>query len=257
MTARWGIALVVLGVTPLPAAGQSLRARVAAASDGVVRFSFAARPGVMGNGRDVISWDCDGGRCNSNRVTDQDGPDDGRGACASGPVRVALRVRGGRASSLRVSVGGAWPPGAATDLGAVAAAEAARFLLTLDLKNAVFAATLADSVTVWPELLRIARTPALRQETRRDAVFWLGQAAGAAATRGLDELVDGEDVDQEVREAAVFALSQRPREEGVPALIRVARAHRDPEIRRQAIFWLGQSQDPRALALFEELLTRP
>jgi hypothetical protein len=35
------------------------------------------------------------------------------------------------------------------------------------------------------------------------------------------------------------------------------RTHRDPDIRRRAIFWLGQSNDPRALALFEELLTAP
>jgi len=33
--------------------------------------------------------------------------------------------------------------------------------------------------------------------------------------------------------------------------------HRDPEVRRKAIFWLAQSQDPRAVALFEEILTRP
>jgi len=60
-----------------------------------------------------------------------------------------------------------------------------------------------------------------------------------------------------VREQAVFALSQRPREEGVPALLRIARTHHDPMLRRRAIFWLGQSNDPRALALFEELLTKP
>jgi hypothetical protein len=36
----------------------------------------------------------------------------------------------------------------------------------------------------------------------------------------------------------------------------VARTNADPEIRRKAIFWLGQSDDPRVLALFEELLTR-
>ena len=57
-------------------------------------------------------------------------------------------------------------------------------------------------------------------------------------------------------EAAVFALSQRPREQGVPALITVARTNRDPEIRKKALFWLGQSNDPRALDLFEEVLTR-
>jgi len=35
------------------------------------------------------------------------------------------------------------------------------------------------------------------------------------------------------------------------------RGNPDPELRRKAIFWLGQSDDPRALALFEEVLTRP
>jgi hypothetical protein len=34
----------------------------------------------------------------------------------------------------------------------------------------------------------------------------------------------------------------------------VARTHRDPRIRDRALFWLGQSGDPRAYALFEELL---
>ena len=86
-------------------------------------------------------------------------------------------------------------------------------------------------------------------------MFWLGQAAGDAATRGLTDLVDDTSVAVEVKESAVFALSQRPRDEGVPALIRIARTHRNPELRRKAIFWLGQSEDPRALALFEELLT--
>lgn len=88
-------------------------------------------------------------------------------------------------------------------------------------------------------------------------MFWLGQAAEQAATRGLDDLVAADTMDREIREATVFALSQRPREEGVPALIRIARTHRDPHVRRTAIFWLGQSDDSRALALFEELLTRP
>ncbi|HEX4602271.1 MAG TPA: HEAT repeat domain-containing protein, partial [Gemmatimonadales bacterium] len=74
---------------------------------------------------------------------------------------------------------------------------------------------------------------------------------------GLTGLTDDSSVNRDVKEQAVFALSQRPREEGVPALIRVARANPDREVRRKALFWLGQSNDPRALALFEELLTKP
>src|SRR5205814_2074346 len=48
-----------------------------------------------------------------------------------------------------------------------------------------------------------------------------------------------------------------PRDAAVTALIRIARTHPEPGVRRKALFWLGQSGDPRALALFEELLTRP
>jgi HEAT repeat protein len=92
------------------------------------------------------------------------------------------------------------------------------------------------------------------RETRRQAVFWVSQEAGKAVTQGLADLVDDEKQDREIREQAVFALSQLPHDEGVPTLIRVARTNRDPEVRRKAIFWLGQSEDPRALALFEELL---
>jgi HEAT repeat protein len=106
-------------------------------------------------------------------------------------------------------------------------------------------------------LVRLARDRQVPGQTRRSAVFWVSQAAEAAATRGLDALVGEDTIDREVREQAVFALSQRPREEGVPVLIRIAQSHRDPEIRKKAIFWLGQSNDPRALALFEQLLTRP
>ena len=60
--------------------------------------------------------------------------------------------------------------------------------------------------------------------------------------------------DREVRKNAIFALSQRSNDEGVPALIRIARTNPDPELRKTALFWLGQSEDPRALDLFEEIL---
>ena len=59
-----------------------------------------------------------------------------------------------------------------------------------------------------------------------------------------------------MKKKAVFALSQLPADEGVPKLIQVARSNRNPEVRKQAIFWLGQSRDPRALAFFEEVLLR-
>jgi HEAT repeat protein len=57
-----------------------------------------------------------------------------------------------------------------------------------------------------------------------------------------------------VKKRAVFALSQLPKDEGVPLLISVARTNRNPVVRKQAMFWLGQSNDPRALEFFEQIL---
>jgi len=246
---------------------QSLERRVAGAPEGSVRFSFTAKPGVYGNGRNMISWDCDKGNCHNRQVDNYSDGDhnDWNTPCDSGPVRVALTKRGATITDLRVYVGGEWRPSTtATDLGTVGTKDATTYLLSLALRDesraaekAIFPAVLADSVTIWPDLLKIAKADNVSRKVRRSAVFWLGQAAGDAATRGLTDLVDDGSADHEVRETAVFALSQRPREEGVPALIRIARQNKDPELRRKAIFWLGQSDDPRALALFEELLTKP
>ncbi len=247
-------ALAVTG----PAAGQNLAARVAAAPDGLVRFSFSARAGVVGDGRGGITWPCADESCGRRREA-------GRvaAACDSGPVRVTLTKRGDAVLDASIRVSAVSPPEAgATDLGPVSTRAASAYLTALARtapervgRETVFAATLADSVTVWPDLLALARDETVLPGTRTAAVFWVGQTAGVAVTRGLTELVGRSDAEREIQEAAVFALSQRPADEGVPALIGVARDHRDPRIRRQAMFWLGQTQDPRALAFFEEILT--
>lgn len=265
--ARYAVSGALLLLVASTAMAQSLERRISAAPDGSVRFSYAAKPGVYGNGRNMISWNCRDGRNCRSQVSDNysDDHDDWSMPCDSGPVRIALTKRGGAITDLRVYVGGQWRQTAgSTDLGTVSGREAAAYLMALAAKDesrasekAIFPAILADSVTLWPDLLKIARDTRISRKVRRSAVFWVGQAAGEAATRGLTDLVDDSGADREVREQAVFALSQRPRDEGVPALIRIAKENRDPELRRKAIFWLGQSEDPRALSLFEELLTRP
>jgi hypothetical protein len=260
--------MLALALAAAPAAAQRLGARIAAAPDGIVRLSFSARPGVCGNGRTVIALECANGKCGRHTIT-FDGSYEGDEVeydCEPGPVRVSLTVRSGRAQSLRTYVGGRWAtaPGGVTDLGTVSTREAVDVLLEIAAReegrlggDAILPATLADSVTVWPALLKLARDERVPRRTRVQAVFWLGQAAGDAASRGLTDLVDDRDVDRDVKEHAVFALSQQSHDAGVPALIRIARTHADPAVRRKAIFWLGQSGDPRALALFEELLTKP
>ena len=256
-------AALLLPLLPAAALAQSLADRIARAPDGEVRLSFAAREGVCGYGESSIR-DTGRGWNHGTVIVRGDRSDSWETDCEYGPVRIALRKEGRDITRLRTFVGGRWRDTPATDLGTVSAPEAARWLLGVaraergePSEKALFAATLADSIEVWPDLLRIARDDDAPRDTRRSAVFWVGQAAADAATAGLDSLVDDGDEDLEVREQAVFALSQRPRDEGVPILIRVARTSQSPSIRKKALFWLGQSEDPRALALFEEILTRP
>jgi hypothetical protein len=245
-------------------AAQSIADRVARAGDGSIRMSFATKPEVCGRGGNITrggNWhgNFNSGGWDRNRDVEWDA------MCDYGPGRLVLEKRDGEIVSLRFYVGGRWRPysSGVTDLGDVSAKAAADYLVSLASRasgrvgrDAIFPSTIADSAEVWPALIKIAKDEERPRDTRNQAVFWLGQAAGEVATAGLDSLTQDGSVDREVQKQAVFALSQRPRDEGVPILIRVARTHRDPEVRRQAVFWLGQSNDPRAIALFEELLTK-
>ncbi|MGH7542146.1 MAG: HEAT repeat domain-containing protein [Gemmatimonadota bacterium] len=249
--AAWAL---LLAAAPLGAqmGAEEIARRVASAPDGWVRFAYEPRPGVCGNGR-WISVDGDthvgrGGECDC--------------ACEDGPVRIELGVRDGVARDLDAEVGGSWEPrsGAVTDLGTVEPQAGADYLLDLAAtgeseaaEQAIFPATIARGVEAWPRLLEIARADDARRRVRKQAVFWLGQEASDRATEGLESIIEDEE-ELEVREHAVFALSQQPSDRAVTALLRVARDNPEPEIRKKAIFWLGQHDDPRVLALFEELL---
>jgi hypothetical protein len=243
----------------LVARGAPLAQRVTGVRDGTVRLSFAVRPDVCGDANGIHTRrDHTTTFGDDRRRRDVEWEDD----CQTGPGRLAIDVRGGEVQDVRFYVGGRWRPAGSdvTDLGQVPAVQAAGMLLGIAERGprrvaheAIFPTTVIDSVTVWPELLRLARDESADRDARSQAVFWLSTAAGDAATKGLTELAD--DPEREIRDQAVFALSRRPADEGVPALIRIARTHRDPQTRRTALFWLGRSNDPRALALFEELLT--
>jgi hypothetical protein len=253
-------ALLLLACTG-SAEGQGIGDRIAAAEDGTVRLAFAVRDGICGDGETYIR---DRSRGENNYIGEWSGKSGWRNRpCDPGPARVVITKLGGSVTRVRVYVGGDWHSDGTriTDLGTVSAPAAAKALVALAGKErragqAIFAAIIADSAVVWPDLLVIAKNTGAATANRKDAVFWLSQEAGDAATKGLAELADDEDQDREVRDQAVFAISQLPADKGVPILIRLARSNKDPKVRRKALFWLGQSDDPRALALIEEILTK-
>lgn len=255
---------LVAGATllaPRQGAAQDIASRVNAVREGEVRMTFAMRPDVCGHGNSVYY----SSRSNVNLSDDRRNRDvEYDIECDDGPGRLVIVRRDGETTDLRFYVGGRWRASTtATDLGAVGTRAAVDLLVGIAEssngragREAIFPVTLVDSVTVWPMLMRIARNDNRPRTIREGATFWLGQLAEEPATRGLTELVGDAALDREVRESAIFALSNRRDKEGIPSLINIVRTNKDPELRKKALFWLANSRDPRALDLIEELLTR-
>jgi hypothetical protein len=242
---------------------QSLAHRVASASDGTVQFTVASRPGVCGDGatyvRDGFGDDgriYEGGNYSGHSRGGDDWP-----PCVRGPLRVVATVSGGEVVRVRTYAGPRQDVSLDDrhDLGVVSVDDAVDFLTRLidqtharAASDAILPLVLVDSARPWPGLLRFARDERLSRSVHSTIAFWL--ARGAAAALGVAGHDDTED--DEVRASAVFALSQQPKDFAVPRLIDVVRHNEHPAARAQALFWLGQSNDSRALDLFDEILRR-
>jgi HEAT repeat protein len=101
-------------------------------------------------------------------------------------------------------------------------------------------------------LLTVAQDARQPTGVRKQAIFWAGQ--GGAPVADLSALYDRLG-DRELKEQAIFALSQRSGDRAaVDKLIDIARRERDGELREKAVFWLGQSRDPRAARILSEII---
>ncbi len=261
---RYALGIAGAALLAAPLYGQSLVRRVNSVADGEVRMTFDLLPDICGWGNGWSRGDNwrGGNRNDYSRSSSRDV--EWSNECTTGPGRLVIDRGNNENLKLRFYVGGRWRQRPnVTDLGHVPNQQAADYLLDLVrtertsvAKAAIMPVTIIDDVEVWPALLRIARDDNRNQEVRKGAIFWLGQMAAEQITGSLRDVAEDDRMDREVRESAVFALSQRPREEGVPALIRIVRTNRDPKLRKSALFWLGNSRDPRALDLIEELLSK-
>lgn len=103
-------------------------------------------------------------------------------------------------------------------------------------------------------LLEVAGAANEDLEVRKKAVFWAVQ--GGEDVPELYALYD-RTTDREMKEQLIFAYSQRRGKAAADKLIQIAREDRDRELRKKAIFWLSQSDDPRVAKLLEEILEKP
>jgi HEAT repeat protein len=121
-------------------------------------------------------------------------------------------------------------------------------------ERAVFAISQTDTEESRRWLLERLRDASESVEVRKMALFWAGQSKGVSVAdlQGLyGSLPDGE-----MKEQVIFVASQRGEAQAVDFLMEVARTEKDPELRDRAIFWLGQSKDPRVAEFLLSLIRR-
>ncbi len=78
------------------------------------------------------------------------------------------------------------------------------------------------------------------EETRRQAVVWMGNSRGRHGLESLLRILRDDPSDR-VRESAIQALAQNKEPEAVPAVVRIAHEDKSARIRGQALFWLAQT----------------
>jgi HEAT repeat protein len=275
-TVAIALATVTSAISNAALAQSTLAQRVGSAPDGVVRLQFAGRPGTCGNGRDMIGFRNALFMDSFQSIGKWNAPD-----CRPGPIRVALDVTGGKVTKVKTSVGGTWPATRerVTDLGTVTSSEAATYFFGLvpqierfsggrDKSRFLLPAVLADDPIAVPRLISLARDGARLQETRRQAIQWIGLLGDARVVpvlvdfaRGGGAAPAGEDIDvndeapgkKGLATSAMAALSTLGDGAGVPALIDLSRTGTSGT-KAAAVFWLGQTGDPRAYAALHSVI---
>ena len=236
------LAAVAAGSIASPLAAQSLAREVERAPDGWVVFQYALE-------RDVEI--CSNGgirRGDSWRIRRSDERGD---LCDRGEAQAELRVQDGEVTDVEIQ-----PPSGGrrvssdTDLGERDPQEVADYFMMLAsesprrdvARDAMMPAVFAEGVTVWPQLKDIALNRGLDDDVREASVFWLSQVASERALEALEEILGSSD-EPDIQERAIFAVSQHESSRSTEILKGYAERVGAPRnLRESAIFWLGQSE---------------
>ncbi len=90
-------------------------------------------------------------------------------------------------------------------------------------------------------------------EMRKKALFWAGQS-GASMQR-LASLYS-KTTEREMKDQMIFVFSQRREAAAFDKLMDIAKNDPDREARRKALFWLGQSKDPRVATMLSDMINK-
>jgi HEAT repeat protein len=106
--------------------------------------------------------------------------------------------------------------------------------------------------TAW--LLGVARDRTQELEPRKRALFYAGQSG--VELRELLPLYDEMAGQTEMQDQMLYVYAQRKEPEATDKLMQVAKAEKVPELRKRAIYWLGQRRDPRVKQFLLDILNQ-
>jgi HEAT repeat protein len=122
-------------------------------------------------------------------------------------------------------------------------------------KKIVFSVSQRGSPAATAWLLEMARDKSFDSDSRKDAIFWLSQrrAIDLDALQAIYNEAKGND---EIQKQVLFVFSQRSDSAAVDKLMAIAKSDGDIGMRKQAVFWLSQKNDPRVKQFLLDLLRK-
>lgn len=244
-----GTLVIMACLVPPRADAQGIARRISAVRDGKVRMTFAAREDICGYG-DGIQTGYRNNRNENHNWSSSSRSEDviyDRG-CSEGPVRLVVTMANGAPYRIKTYVGGQWREASGvTDIGNVSTKHATDYLLSIAnsqsgkaAQEAIFPVTIADSINATEPLYSLAKNQSRPDDVRDQAIFWLSQVEDERAVGMLDDILKTARSDG-IADKAIFGLSQHRSGKGFPILrAYVENESNDEDRRGKAIFWLGQ-----------------
>ena len=121
------------------------------------------------------------------------------------------------------------------------------------METALMVLAQSDGSAARDVLLDMARDKSLDEELRAQALFMAGHQGHVEAAT-LKEIYDSTDSVDMKRQICHVLATLDDRDKAFEVLLEIVRNEDDPEIRRDAVFWMGQFDDPRAADFLMEII---
>jgi hypothetical protein len=118
----------------------------------------------------------------------------------------------------------------------------------------LFSVSQTDNASARQWLIQVARDESEATEVRKKAIFWAGQSG--APVKDLAALYDGLK-GESLKDHVIFVLSQRDERAATDKLMSIVRNDPDSRMKKKALFWLAQKDDPEITKVIGSLVTQP